>query len=70
MKLAILGLVTCLALSACGVGETAISAAAGGASEAAQAKEALKTEARVKRQLDAAAALDAQRRQAADAASQ
>ena len=60
----------CLMLCACGLGETAVSAAAGGASQAEQAKEALKTEARVKQQLDAAAALEAQRRQAADAASQ
>jgi hypothetical protein len=60
----------CLTLTACGVGETAISAAAGGASEAEQAKEALKTEARVKQQLDAATALEAQRRQAADSSSQ
>ena len=70
MRQVIWGFLACLPLAACGVGETAISAAAGGASEAAQAKEALKTEARVKQQLDAAAALDAQRRQAADAASQ
>jgi hypothetical protein len=70
MKRAILGFLACLPLAACGVGETAISAAAGGASEAEQAKEALKTEARVKQQLDAAAALDAQRRQAADTGSQ
>jgi len=70
MKGVILGLLACLVLTACGVGETAISAAAGGASEAQQAKEALKTEARVKQQLDAAAAVDAQRRQAADTDSQ
>jgi hypothetical protein len=70
MKQAILGILACLPLAACGVGETAISAAAGGASEAQQAKEALKTEARVKQQLDAAAALDAQRRQAAEKDSQ
>jgi hypothetical protein len=70
MKRVILGFVACLPLAACGVGETAISAAAGGASEAQQAKEALKTEARVKQQLDAAATLDAQRRQAAEADSQ
>ena len=69
MKRVILGLLACLPLAACGVGETAISAAAGGASEAEQAKEALKTEARVKQQLDAAATLEAQRRQAADAGS-
>ncbi len=70
MKQAILGFLACLLLAACGVGESAISAAAGGASEAQQAKEALKTEARVKQQLDAAAALDAQRRQAAERESQ
>jgi hypothetical protein len=70
MKRVILGLLACLPLAACGVGETAISAAAGGASEAEQAKEALKTEARIKQQLDAAAALDAQRRQAAETSSQ
>ncbi len=60
----------CLMLAACGLGETAISAAAGGASEAAQAKEALRIEARVKQQVDASSALEAQRRQAAEAGSQ
>jgi hypothetical protein len=70
MKRVILGFLACLPLAACGVGETAISAAAGGASEAQQAKDALKTEARVKQQLDAAAAVDAQRRNAAEAESQ
>ena len=70
MKQAILGFLACLLLAACGVGESAISAAAGGASEAQQAKEALKTEARVKQQVDAAVALDAQRRQAAETESQ
>jgi hypothetical protein len=60
----------CLTLAACGLGETAVSAAAGAASEAEQAKEALRTEARVKQQLDATATLEAQRRQAADASSQ
>lgn len=70
MERAILAFLACLTLAACGLGETAISAAAGSASEAEQAKAALKTEARLKEQLDAAAALDAQRRQAADNASQ
>jgi hypothetical protein len=70
MKHMILGFLAAFSLAACGVGETAISAAAGGASEAQQAKDALKTEARVKQQLDAAAALDAQRRQAAETESQ
>ena len=70
MQRIILTFMACLTLSACGLGETAVSAAAGGASEAEQAKEALKTEARVKQQLDAAATLEAQRRQAADASAQ
>jgi hypothetical protein len=70
MKPVIFALFACLPLAACGVGETAISAAAGGASEVQQAKEGLKTEARVKQQLDAAAALDAQRRQDAEASAQ
>ena len=60
----------CLTLAGCGLGETAVSAAAGASSQAEQAKEALKTEARVKQQLDAAAALAAQQRQAAEASSQ
>ena len=63
LTLAILG---CLSLTACGVGETAISAAAGSASQVEQAKEGLKTEARVKQQLDAAVAVDAQHRQNAE----
>jgi hypothetical protein len=67
MQRVILAFMVCLTLAACGLGETAVSAAVGGASEAEQAKEALKTEARVKQQLDAAAALDAQHRQAAEA---
>jgi len=70
MKRVILAFMACLPLAACGLSETAVSAAAGGTSEAVQAKEALKTEARVKQQLDAAATLDAQRRQAADDSSQ
>jgi hypothetical protein len=70
MQRILLVLMVCLTLGACGLGETAVSAAAGGASEAEQAKEALRTEARVKQQLDAAATVDAQRRQAADANAQ
>jgi hypothetical protein len=70
IKRLIVGFLACLTLTACGVGETAISAAAGGASEAQQAREGLKTEARVKQQLDAAAALEAQRRQEAETSSQ
>jgi hypothetical protein len=67
MQRVIPAFMVCLTLAGCGLGETAVSAAAGGASEAEQAKEGLKTEARVKQQLDAAAALDAQHRQAAEA---
>jgi hypothetical protein len=59
-----------LALAGCGLGETAVSATAGAGSQAEQAREALKTEARVKQQLDAAAALEAQQREAAEASSQ
>ena len=70
MKRTVLACAACLTLCACGLGETAISAAAGGASEAEQAKQALRTEASVKQQLDAAATLEAQRRQAAEAGSQ
>jgi hypothetical protein len=70
MQRVFLTFMLCLSLAACGLGETAVSAAAGGASAAEQAKEALKTEARAKQQLDAAAALEAQRRQAADSSSQ
>jgi hypothetical protein len=70
MERVILAFMACLTLAACGLGETAVSAAAGGASEAEQAKEALSTEVRVKRQLDAAATLEAQRRLAADTSSQ
>ena len=70
MQRVFLTFMVCLTLTACGLGETAVSAAAGGTSEAEQAKEALRTEARVKQQLAAAATLEAQRRQAADASSQ
>jgi len=70
MERVILACMVCLTLAGCGLGETAVSAAAGGASQAEQAKEALRTEARVKQQLDAAATLEAQRRQAADTSTQ
>jgi hypothetical protein len=70
MQRVILVFMAYLTLSACGLGETAISTAAGGAAELEQAKAALKTEARVKEQLDAAHTLEAQHRQAAESASQ
>ena len=66
----ILALMGCLTLAACGLGETAVSAAAGSASKTKQVKEGLRTEARVKKQIDAAASLEAQRRQAADSSTQ
>jgi len=70
MRRVVLAFMACLTLSACGLGETAVSAAAGGAAKVEQAKAALKTEARVKEQLDAAAALDRQHRQAAESDAQ
>lgn len=70
MQRLVLALMTCLALAGCGLAETSVTAAAGGASEAEQAKEGLKTEARVKQQLDDAAASDAQRRASAEASAQ
>jgi hypothetical protein len=70
MKRMLFMFMTCLTLGGCGLGETAVSAAAGAGSQAEQVKEALKTEARVKQQLDAATALAAQQRQAAEASSQ
>lgn len=70
MKPILFMFMACLTLAGCGLGETAVSAASSGSSQAEQAKEALNTEARVKQQLDAAAALDAEHRQAAEASSQ
>jgi hypothetical protein len=70
MKRVLLAFAACLPLAGCGLGETAASAAAGVGSQAEQAKEGLKTEARVKQQIDAAAALDAEHRQAAEANAQ
>jgi hypothetical protein len=70
MQRVLLAFMACLTLSACGLGETAVSAAAGGAAEVEQAKAGLRTEARVKEQLDAAAALDAQHRHAAESGAQ
>jgi hypothetical protein len=70
MKRIFLTFVVGLTLAGCGLGETAVSAAAGSASEAAQAKEGLRIEARVKQQLDATATLEAQRRHDAEASSQ
>jgi hypothetical protein len=65
-----LPMLICAFLAGCGLGETASSAAAAGASQAEQVQQATRTEARVKQQLDAAASLDAERRKAAEAAAQ
>jgi hypothetical protein len=59
-----------LSLNGCGVAETGAAAAAEATAKAQEAREGLKTEARVREQLDAAAKQDADRRNAADAASQ
>jgi hypothetical protein len=65
-----MAVLVCGSLAGCGLGETASSVASGGAAQAQQAQQAVNTEARVKEQLDAAAKLDAQRRQEADTVSQ
>jgi hypothetical protein len=70
MKPILFVFMACLTLAGCGLGETAVSAAAGAGAQTEQAQEALKIEARVKQQLDAAAALEAQQRRAAEARSQ
>jgi hypothetical protein len=59
-----------LLLAGCGVGEVAVTAAAEGSAKAQEARQAQETEARVSRELDAAAKLDTQRRQAAESAAQ
>lgn len=70
MQRVVLAVVACLCLASCGLAETSVSAAAGGASQAEQAKEGLRTEARVQQQVDAAVALDAQRRAGEEAGAQ
>jgi hypothetical protein len=57
-------------LAGCGLAETGASAAAGGAAEVQQARQAKEIEARVQKQVDAAVQQDADRRRAADAESQ
>ncbi len=59
-----------LSLNGCGVAETGAAAATAATSKAQEAREGLKTEARVREQLDAAAKHDSDVRNAADAASQ
>jgi len=57
-------------LAGCGLAETGAAAAAGGASEVQQARQAKQIEAQVQKQVDAAVQQDADRRRAADADSQ
>jgi hypothetical protein len=59
-----------LSLTGCGVAETGAAAAAGGVSQAEEVRQGLRTEARVREQLDAAAKQAADQRNAAEAASQ
>jgi hypothetical protein len=59
-----------LTLAGCGVAETGAAAAAAASANAQEAREGLKTEARVREQLDTAARQAADQRNAAEAASQ
>jgi hypothetical protein len=56
-----------LSLSGCGVADTGAAAAAAATSQAQEAREGLKTEARVREQLDAAMKHSADQRNAAEA---
>jgi alpha-D-ribose 1-methylphosphonate 5-triphosphate synthase subunit PhnG len=60
----------CSLLTGCGVAETGAAAAAAATAKAQEAHEGLKTEARVREQLDAAAKASADQRNAAEAATQ
>jgi hypothetical protein len=57
-------------LAGCGLAETGIAGAAGGASKAEELRQAKETEARVQRQVDAAYQQAAEQRRAGEAASQ
>jgi hypothetical protein len=59
-----------LPLAGCGLGETAVSAAAGGASEAQQARDAKKTEQRFQQQLEDATHAAEQQHNADEAAAE
>lgn len=67
-SLVLLSLILCLA--GCGVAETGAAAAAAASSKAEEARQGLRTEARVREQLDAASRQAADQRSAAEAASQ
>lgn len=62
--------VTVLALAGCGLAEVGVTAAAGGASAAQDAKQAKDTEAKVQQQINAAYQQDAAKRNAAEAQAQ
>jgi hypothetical protein len=57
-------------LTGCGVAETGAAAATAATAKAQEVREGLKTEARVREQLDAAAKASAEQRNSAEAASQ
>jgi hypothetical protein len=59
-----------LSLAGCGVAETGAAAATAAAAKAEEARQGLKTEERVREQLDAAAKQGTDQRNAAEAASQ
>jgi hypothetical protein len=61
---------TLLALAGCGLAETGVTAAAGGASAAQDAKQAKATEAKLQQQINAAYQQDAANRKAAEAQAQ
>jgi hypothetical protein len=63
-------LVTLLTLAGCGLAATGISAAAGGASAAQDAKQAKETEAKLQQQINSAYQQDAAQRKAAEAQAQ
>jgi hypothetical protein len=62
--------VAVLALAGCGLAETGVTAAAGGASAAQDAKQAKDTEAKLQQQINAAYQQDAANRKAAEAQAQ
>jgi len=62
--------VTVLALAGCGLAATGVTAAAGGASAAQEAKQAKDTEAKLQQQINAAYEQDAAKRNAAEAQAQ
>ena len=67
MARSIVLLILVLPLAGCGVADTGASAAAAATSKAQEAREGLKTEARVREQLDAAMKQSADQRNAAEA---